>query len=333
MTSASSNFHRRTCRTCTKSGATRRRSQHPRVWAYMVRPSRAEGSRSRLSGDIRQRVSTSLPPLLVGDRRSAYPRVFDNDQQAQALRVFQEALRRGGLDLLQPFSLGSLSEIRAEHSRFSSYRPTQLGLVVGNTRALWPAFLRHLRGLGVRSPDELGPDPLDIYVEELLQGSLGDLMEAFSIQGTAVFSHELLPSPIPIQRVSELAGLARVGPAYLSVHSDYGPWFALRAVVALDVEAGAGDHVTAQSTGTHPCETCSAPCRRALSGALLHRDREADSLDVPPAPSGLSTRQRRWLHVRDACPVGRDFRYSDAQILYHYDRRREALFGDAKPRR
>ena len=285
-----------------------------------------------MSNDTNERVSPSLPPLLVTDRKSAYPRVQESDEQAHALRMFQDALRRGGLDLLQPFSLGALATIKAEHTRFSSYRPTQLGLVVGNTRALWPAFLRHLRGLGVRSPDELGPDPLDIYVEELLHGSLGDLHEAFSIRGTAVFSHELLPAPIPIQRVAEVAGLARVGPAYLSVHSEYGPWFALRAVIALDVEAGAGAFVTAQSTGTHPCETCSAPCRRALSGALLHRDPQSEPPDLPPAPRDISERQRRWLRVRDACPVGRGHRYSGGQILYHYDRRRDALFGDGKTR-
>lgn len=34
---------------------------------------------------------------------------------------------------------------------------------------------------------------------------------------------------------------------------------------------------------------------------------------------------RRWLAVRDACPVGRAHRYSDAQIAYHYTKDRGVL--------
>jgi len=270
--------------------------------------------------------------MLAPDRTSAYPRVREGDQEVQGIRQLQATLRQGGLDLLQPLALGDLREIRADHPRLSSYRPTQLGLVVGNTRALWPAFQRHLRGLGVRSADELGPDPLDIYVEELVHGALAELADAFALRGAAVFSHELVPTPIPIQRVAEIAGLARIGPAHLSVHAKYGPWFALRALVALDVPAGVGASVEAEPSGTHPCETCPAPCRQALSGALLARDRDRPAEGAPRAPASLSARQKRWLGVRDACPIGHSHRYSDGQILYHYDGRRDALFRVDKPR-
>jgi cyanocobalamin reductase (cyanide-eliminating) / alkylcobalamin dealkylase len=34
---------------------------------------------------------------------------------------------------------------------------------------------------------------------------------------------------------------------------------------------------------------------------------------------------RAWLAVRDACPVGREHRYGDDQIAYHYAKRRDAL--------
>jgi len=284
--------------------------------------------------DTNETMSRSLRPPIDLEQRSAYPRVRDDDEQALGLRQFQETLRRGGLDLLQPFALGDLPAAKADPARFPSYRPTQLGLVVGNTRALWPAFQRHLRGLGVRSARELGPDPLDIYVEELVQGALGDLADSARVRGAAVFAHELLPAPIPIQRIADVAGLARLGPAHLSVHARYGPWLALRAVVALDVPAGAGAVIAADPTLTHPCEGCPAPCRRALSGALLRRDPDAEleTSPLPAAPPTLSESQRRWLRVRDVCPFGRAHRYSDPQILYHYDRRADALFAERKPR-
>jgi cyanocobalamin reductase (cyanide-eliminating) / alkylcobalamin dealkylase len=275
-------------------------------------------------------MSSSLPRALEADRPSVLAEIAAASDQShwRGLQRFQETLRQGGLDLLRPFSLAALAAINALHPRFSSHRPTELGIVVGNTRALWGAFLRHLRGLGVRSPDELGPDPLDIYVEELVHSAISDLLDACNARGEAVFSHELLPAPIPIQRIAEMSGLGRVGPAHLSVHPTYGPWFALRAVIALDLPASAGAYFATEPGGADPCERCEAPCRRALSGALLGRD--VSLSPAIPAPSGLSDRQARWLRVRDACPVGREHRYSDAQILYHYDGKKSALFGRAK---
>jgi methylmalonic aciduria homocystinuria type C protein len=34
---------------------------------------------------------------------------------------------------------------------------------------------------------------------------------------------------------------------------------------------------------------------------------------------------RLWLAVRDACPVGREYRYSENQIRWHYAHDRSAL--------
>jgi len=284
-----------------------------------VEAARSEGSASPQRG--------TLPD--AGEAQDEQQRHAQELQSFQALQRFQDTLKQGGLDLLQPFELDCLGKSKIALPGLSSYRPTQLGVVIGNTSALWPAFLRHLRGLGVRSAAELGPDPLDIYVEELIQGALTDLLEGSAIRGTAAYGHERLPTPIPIQRIAEVAGLARIGPAHLSVHSRFGPWFALRAVALLSVPADVGAVFASRPSAAHPCDGCDAPCRRALSGALLHRDVDL-ATPGPPAPPGLSERQQRWLKVRDACPIGAEHRYSAAQILYHYDGQREVLLGEAK---
>jgi methylmalonic aciduria homocystinuria type C protein len=38
----------------------------------------------------------------------------------------------------------------------------------------------------------------------------------------------------------------------------------------------------------------------------------------PRTTEELRDRWRLWLAVRDACPVGREHRYSDEQIRFHY---------------
>jgi hypothetical protein len=44
-----------------------------------------------------------------------------------------------------------------------------------------------------------------------------------------------------------------------------------------------------------------------------------------PQVVGLSAAGHRYLAVRDVCPVGKNARYDDAQILYHYDKDPAAL--------
>lgn len=104
-------------------------------------------------------------------------------------------------------------------------------------------------------------------------------------------------------------GLAALGPAHLSVHPDFGPWFAYRALIAVDLPP----LTETDQHRSEPCASCSAPCVPALHEAL-----------GAPNPTG-SGRFEPWLAVRDACPAGRAARYSEAQIRYHYTKERRWL--------
>ncbi len=235
------------------------------------------------------------------------------------------AFRQGGLDLLQPFSLPALRNAGLPGLKPDTFDPRhRLGLVIGNTRALWPAFRRHLRGLGVRNPNELGPDPLDIYIEELIAGALLDLHESHGVDSHVVFAHDSLSAPLPIQRIADFAGLARLGPVHLSIHPQYGPWIALRAVISLELPIEAGIALGWDRPAQRPCDSCEVQCRKALSNALLGRSARLED-PLPPPPSKLSKGKARWLAVRDICPVGREHRYTDDQILYHYENLRDVL--------
>lgn len=159
----------------------------------------------------------------------------------------------------------------------------RLGLLVGNTRALWPPFVaaRH-------TDPELAAarDPLDRYTEQ----SIGRAFPGAPIW----FGHRRYDGAfVPLQRLAVATGLGALAPTQLVIHPIYGPWFALRAVVLVAGEPPPTAPIAA------PC-TCGASCHEALARALAARSWQA------------------WLAVRDACPIGKAFRYSDEQIAYHY---------------
>jgi cyanocobalamin reductase (cyanide-eliminating) / alkylcobalamin dealkylase len=206
--------------------------------------------------------------------------------------TLQRRCAEAGFDLVAPFDVADFNALAAPADRLPDHGLGHaLGVVVGNGRRLWPVFLAACR----RDPAAARrPDPLDHYTVSTLTSAA----EGTGCPFVALWAHRVDPRPIPIQRVAEVAGLARIAPCHLSVHPQLGPWLALRAVLVLDAEPAPPPSALA-----HPCTGCPQPCMEALARALPSKD------------------WHRWLEVRDACPLGRDARYGEAQITYHYSKR------------
>jgi methylmalonic aciduria homocystinuria type C protein len=207
-----------------------------------------------------------------------------------------------GFDLVQPFAVSTYNARASSDDRLPDFgRPDALGVVIGNTSALWPVFLRAYRGSGLRA--EL--HPLDTYATRCLTELVA---RTSSRRAELIFAHVTTPRAFPIQRVAESAGLAAISPSHLAIHPIHGPWLALRAVVVIDVS---GPEAT--TAAARPCDTCSAPCVPALERALAASGPKLDSQSV-------SANASAWVAVRDACPIGRASRYGEAQLRYHYEK-------------
>jgi len=173
-------------------------------------------------------------------------------------------------------------------------------IVIGNSRALWP----HIDRFVMQSPAPVS-DPVDVYVERVVRDAVTGVDGVIDIR----FSHEPPPRRVAIQRMAHVAGLAWLSPSHLCVHPTFGPWIALRAAVVLNALAP-----PAVAEPQPPCD-CATHCLPKLQQALDAG--EATSDDVVE-------HWRSWVAMRDACPVGRQHRYSDEQIAYHYIGQRPA---------
>jgi cyanocobalamin reductase (cyanide-eliminating) / alkylcobalamin dealkylase len=181
-----------------------------------------------------------------------------------------------------------------------------LGLLIASTRYFWLRFASALQRDPARAT---APDPVDEYVTSAVGGALAALPTSSAVR----FAHE--SPPLPIQRIAELAGFARLSPARLSVHPVYGPWVALRAVAVVAVPGPAPGSLPELHD---PCPGCPGRCASALERAI------AASAERPGAGT-IARDWTDWLAVRDACPVGREHRYADDQIRYGYTKDRSVL--------
>jgi hypothetical protein len=160
--------------------------------------------------------------------------------------------------------------------------PERLGVLIGNTRALWPRFTDALRDPELAA----ARDPLDRYTERAI---------AAAFPGARIYhGHRRHDGAfLPLQHLAVATGLGALAPNHLVIHPIYGPWFALRAVVVI-----AGEPPPPRLPIAQPCrcdETCTAVLARAQR----------------------STDWRDWLAVRDSCQL-RAWRYGEDQVRFHY---------------
>lgn len=227
------------------------------------------------------------------------------------VREVRERCFQAGLDLLQPFEVAEYNRAVEALYRIPDYgRSSALGLLIGNTRSLWPRFRAALHARPQLLDEE---HPLDTFVKEQVLGALQPLADRWE----ARWAHEPPPRRVAMQRLAHISGLAYLSPSYLSVHVIYGPWIALRAAVVVDVDGPSRP----ASDPPNPCAGCDNDCMPKFRHAV------AATGPALGGPAAIQQHWPLWLAIRDACPVGRLYRYSDEQIRYHYTKDVQFLKG------
>lgn len=223
----------------------------------------------------------------------------------------------GGLDLHAATSVGAYNALVDTPFHLPGADEC-LAIVIGNSRAVWP----HITSF-VLSQDPQPTDPVDAYVEALIGTATARLAELIDVR----YSHEPPPRRIAIQQLADVAGLAWLSPSHLCVHPVFGPWIALRAAIVLDVPAPAVLPARAAAPG---CD-CANGCGPLLTAALASQPGGLVTggavTSHPITSERVQAEWRRWVAMRDGCPIGREHRYDDDQIEYHYIGTRPASWG------
>lgn len=219
----------------------------------------------------------------------------------QVLEAVRSGAALAGFDLVKPLGVGWYNARVEGTLRLDSLGSEEhLALIIGNTRALWPVFLDALaadRALAAC------PDPLDAYTTR----SMTRLASSLGCASSVRFAHARGKDTIAIQQLAHVAGLAYLTETHQSVHPTYGPWLSLRAAICVAVPGPAGPAPTL----SHPCGGCARRCAPAFERALA-------TVDAPPSEANMRANWLSWLAWRDSCAVGREHRFSDEQLRYHY---------------
>ena len=249
----------------------------------------------------------------------------------QAQQDFVSELLQHGIDIAHPLDVHwynahvAIQRLQSQLNWLPDYgrQDGALAFVLGNSRALWPKFISWLS----LQPDPDMADPLEKYTESVIRSAVAKLTSA---EGGAPIQHDIFWSwdrgdrLVSMQRVAVASALCyHDSETQLAIHPRFGAWVAFRAVVVMDAPA-----LTAEAPAGLPClltQDEKAAAHEAMAAALRASD-EANLCTQLHGSKGMDREVcRAWVALRDCVGIGKDQRYSDDQLAYHYTKDRAAL--------
>ena len=212
-----------------------------------------------------------------------------------------------GLNLQAVFNVAELpADVRQRLPDEGRAGWRQLLLIGHRGRLLWQQVQRE---------QLVGTDPIDRFtrtqVDAWLQRHQPGVRHVWVYPGA---------NAIDLQGLGQLAGWHHPSPFMVGIHPDWGSWFAYRAVVLADTDLP----VTPPLKSASPCAHCaSRVCVAACPADALRAGFDLVACVAYRLTPDSSCRER--CLARNACPVGEDQRYSDAQTAYHYRQSLAAL--------
>ena len=194
-----------------------------------------------------------------------------------------------------------------------------LAFMIGNSRAMWPCFLRWLQ----QKPEPLAvKDPVDTYTAEVIDAAIGRFAAAAgSPRKDTFWAADMSPERlVDMNRAARVAALCYFSDEmFLSIHPTFGSWVAFRAIIVVDLPA---THLHGPPRHLPPLLTDDeAAAAKEAFAAALQASSEVE-LTVDGMPLQLA---QKWAAMRDCVGLGREHKYSQRQSEYHYTKDRKML--------
>ncbi len=240
------------------------------------------------------------------------------------MSLFPE-LAKSGLNLqaaftisdLPPELINTLSEACAE---MDQYR--QVILLGHAGRDFWQALLTAKKTS--KQTSSLGKGELIASDNPVDSFTLQQVDSYFQQEYPAAKYQCLYPGdqPVDLQAFGRLAGWHGDSPFRLGVNKQWGSWYAYRALVLIDKLPSFDEpcQVKTSSSQASPCTDCSPkPCVAACPVGALGQTHSTFKLqaclDYRVQPGSACSHQ---CLARSDCPVGKQHKYDQEQMQYHY---------------
>lgn len=214
------------------------------------------------------------------------------------------SLAEKGLNLQAVFNLADLPEqiklsFAKEADNISRY--TQLILLGNGGKRFWDS----LKESQIHSHN-----PVDDFCIQIVN-------KYFEHQQQDCSYHIIYPNSqtVALQSLGKLAGWHHRSPFMLGVNSQWGSWFAYRALILADTRLAP----SLASVTSSPCPNCKdKPCIQACPAKAI-AENDFDIKCCINYRAKRSSRCKNKCLSRNSCPLRTEHRYSEEQMSYHYN--------------
>ncbi len=223
-------------------------------------------------------------------------------------RLGREYLASNGINLFHVFDTQTLEDLLSPAIDERLLKDYPSAVLIANAGA---EFWHALKKFGMH-----GHDPVD----------------DFSIHLASIYSTEYLKTdfkliyptdiPVSLRAVAERTGWSHPSPLGITIHHEFGTWYAFRAMFLVRTRLPASDCSPTES----PCGNCTdKPC---ISACHVDAVGEIGSFNLE-ACARFRIRESSPCSFscisRIRCPVGTEYRYDPEQMKYHYRRGRDSM--------
>ena len=216
------------------------------------------------------------------------------------LDVLKTSFAVAGFDLFSFCRVSAYNSSVPAKYALSSVAEDQVIVMVGNTRRLWPLICKRTKNL--LENGGMVRDPVDSYVEEATAEAISSVRSHVAL---VKFVHDT-NDIVLFQHLACVTGLCWLCPEVkLCVHPVYGPWVSFRVAMVLSDESNI-------DLGPPPKMVPPLFDGSQFGGPEL-QDAMAESSQISRLEGW-----RKWVAVRDAIPIGKEHRFFEDQLRYHY---------------
>ena len=242
---------------------------------------------------------------------------------------FQNRLKQLGLDFVHVNRIPSGPHWGPLYACVSSAHTSNngmMGILLGNTKLMWPIFIEHVHQ---HKAWEHKQNPLDEFIENQVQTALRDVPLISLGKAQVFYSHRRYPASsknqeqsfVPFQRLADAMGMCALHePSYLCIHPEYGPWFSLRALILVSLD---------DWPELADCVSPNVP--RIIVSDEVTREIQQRMVQLT---SGDKATWQDWVKLRrflgHSIPSSSKWEYSQDQLIYHYTHDRSVLCNDSK---
>jgi hypothetical protein len=132
--------------------------------------------------------------------------------------------------------------------------------------------------------------------------SVTQIMDRFSRGYQVYFSHIKYDDYIPIVQIAEKAGFCQKTENHLAIHSKWGPWFSLRALIFCDLE---------------------------YFSKIPDKPKKISPDNILELPKSYDIDHwQQWYKIRSQIPLGKQYEFGKNQLHYHYTKFKKYLLRD-----